>query len=321
MTLYARLAASLLALAAGAAGIVVAAELLRSVPGPTPPTTAGVAGPPAPASIAGGRIATPNEPGFPSPPPGAVVLSRQAGSFALGLALQPRLVRASVLSPEGAGQAGLDVRISLGGRAVRAAPCGSGCYQARLAVGDARAIEVTLDGRLYGFALPKLPAADAGEVATKAAKVWLGLMTLVWHERLAGSPTDVIHTVYRAVAPDELEYTIAGGSAAVIIGGTRWDSPAPSAPWHRSEQNPPIRQPAPFWDSSLDAHVLGTGRFGGRPAWRVSFFDPATPAWFTVWIDRGSYRTLELDMIAASHFMHHVYGPFDAPLQLEPPVS
>jgi hypothetical protein len=37
-------------------------------------------------------------------------------------------------------------------------------------------------------------------------------------------------------------------------------------------------------------------------------------------IDRATGRTLELDMIAASHFMHDVYGPFDAPLRLAPPT-
>jgi hypothetical protein len=52
----------------------------------------------------------------------------------------------------------------------------------------------------------------------------------------------------------------------------------------------------------------------------VSFFDPRTPAWFVAKIDRATGNTLALDMIAASHFMHDVYGPFDAPIQLRPPA-
>jgi hypothetical protein len=53
--------------------------------------------------------------------------------------------------------------------------------------------------------------------------------------------------------------------------------------------------------------------------WVVSFVTPQVPAWFTIWIDKRTYRTLELRMIAAAHFMHHLYGPFNAPLAISPP--
>lgn len=51
----------------------------------------------------------------------------------------------------------------------------------------------------------------------------------------------------------------------------------------------------------------------------VSFLYPATPAWFTARIDRSSYRTLRLEMVATAHFMHDRDGPFDTPLRVEPP--
>ena len=66
--------------------------------------------------------------------------------------------------------------------------------------------------------------------------------------------------------------------------------------------------------------MLGRARIGSRPAWRVSFFDPSTPSWFEAWIDPATGRTLKLDMIAAAHFMHDVYGPFNAPVRLAPPT-
>jgi hypothetical protein len=181
-------------------------------------------------------------------------------------------------------------------------------------------VSVLFGGKTYRFELPKPSARDAGAIVARAATVWNALHTLVWHERLASDSTNAIHAIYRAVAPDELAYTIAGQSAAVIIGGTRWDRAAPGAPWGASPQNPPLRQPQPFWQEAHDARLLGTGSIGGRPVWRVSFFDPATPSWFEAAIDRKTYRTLELDMTAASHFMHDVYGPFDAPLRLAPPT-
>jgi hypothetical protein len=38
-----------------------------------------------------------------------------------------------------------------------------------------------------------------------------------------------------------------------------------------------------------------------------------------IWIDKHTHRTLELRMTAAGHFMHHRYGPFNAPLTISPP--
>jgi hypothetical protein len=81
-----------------------------------------------------------------------------------------------------------------------------------------------------------------------------------------------------------------------------------------------VRQPQPFWNEQTNAHLLGTGRIGAHRVEHVSFFDPTTPSWFQAWIDPTTGRTLRLDMIAASHFMHDVYGPFDAPVTLAPPT-
>jgi hypothetical protein len=105
----------------------------------------------------------------------------------------------------------------------------------------------------------------------------------------------------------------------VIIGGSRWDRPSPTAKWQRSSQDPQVRQPVPFWVLQTDARILGTAQVGGRSVWRVSFFDPVTPAWFEAYVDKQTSRTLELHMIAASHFMDDVYGPFNSGLDLSPP--
>ena len=316
-----RFGAAIAALAAGAAGIVVAVTLLRSVPGPTSPAASAPAPPaigaPAARAIMGGRIATPNDPAFPSPPPDAVVLAREAGSRALALAVKPGLVRVSVVGLSGAGESGLRVALRFGrGYLMTPDPCGAGCYQAEVRGTPDSPVTVTIGGEAYRFDLPRLPAADGTAIVRRATDTWNALRSLVWHERLASSPTNALETLYWAVAPHTLTYTIAGRSAAVIIGGRRWDRSSPTAPWRLSFQNPPVRQPQPFWQEATDAHLLGTS----QRVWRVSFFDPATPAWFEASIDRTSGRTLELDMIAASHFMHDVYGPFDASLHVTPPT-
>jgi hypothetical protein len=36
-------------------------------------------------------------------------------------------------------------------------------------------------------------------------------------------------------------------------------------------------------------------------------------------VDKSTFETLDVHMIAAAHFMHDVYGPFDAPLTVDPP--
>jgi hypothetical protein len=53
--------------------------------------------------------------------------------------------------------------------------------------------------------------------------------------------------------------------------------------------------------------------------WTISFFDPGTPAWFTVSIDRQTSRTLQSMMITTAHFMHDVYGAFNATPAIAPP--
>ena len=323
--MYLRFGAAIAALAAAAASIVVAVTLVRSVPGPTSPSssapTAPASGGAPAATVPGGRVATPDEPGFPSPPEDAVVLAQEAGSRALALAVKPGIVRVSVLGTTGGGEAGLQVSLQFGrGSERRTDPCGAGCYQAEVNGMPDSPVTVRLGDAPYRFDLPRLPVRDATQIVQRATGTWNALRTLVWHERLASSPTNALHTVYRAVAPHSLGYTIAGRSAAVIIGGTRWDRAAPNAPWGRSIQDPPVRQPQPFWHDVADARLLGTGRLGAHRVWHVSFFDPSTPAWFEAWVDQASGRTLELDMIAASHFMHDVYGPFDAPVRLAPPT-
>ena len=309
---------------------MIAIVALRGEPAPSgaaPPSVPAVATPPTGQTGPGGRIPTPLSPGFPSPPAGAVVLAREAGSRALGLAVVPgsrvSLVRASVLAPDGGGEAGLAVSLRAGGTTTSLPACGPGCYQAEVASSALTGrVEVELAGVGYPFDLPSsLVLPDGSRLVRRATAVWRRLKTLVWHERLAASPTEVLYTVYRAVAPNELAYNLSTGSAAIIIGSERWDRPSAAGRWIRSPQDPQIRQPQPFWVTDTDARVLGTSVVSGKPAWDVSFFDPVTPAWFEARIEKSTGYTLVLDMITVAHFMHHVYGPFNAPFRLHPPAA
>jgi hypothetical protein len=110
-----------------------------------------------------------------------------------------------------------------------------------------------------------------------------------------------------------------GGAAAVVIGNRRWDRASSTSSWQRSSQHPSLRQPLPFWSGVRDAHIVASPRVRGHRAWQITFFDPRTPAWFTVLLDRQTLRTLDLRMVTSAHFMHDVYGPFNQPLPLRPP--
>jgi copper transport protein len=275
-------------------------------------------------------------------PPGAsqsasaqtVALAGQDGDLAVGLALTPHgasrvETRVTVLGPNGP-VSGLDLRILVSHGALTrfavGASCGAGCYAAATPVdGSPRLVLVRIHRRsrapaTLAFAPPaRWPAPRADAIVRRAGQTITKLRTLVVRSRLASDRRHEVTTMYEMVAPDRLAYQNQGGSQSVIIGGLRWDR-EPAGPWVEAQQNPPIRQPLPFWPPRFtDARLLATQDVDGRSAWKVSFLDPATPAWFTIWVDRRTYRTLRLDMIATAHFMHDRDGPFNAPITVDPP--
>lgn len=251
-------------------------------------------------------------------PRGALVLAGESGARAVALAVQPGRLTATVLSPGGGPLSALKVSFATARRAVQAGPCGSGCYSAR-ASHSAR-VEVRLSGsRPVVFHLPAHPR-PAGALVARAARVTRGLKSLVYVESLRSGPTGGLLTTWRLRAPDEVEYRIRDGASAIVLGERRWDRDRPGAPWRRSRQLPRLRVPEPAWGSrATNAYVLRDGRVDGRPVWVVSFANPTTPAWFTAWIDRATYRPLRLRMVAAAHFMTHRYLRFDRPLEISPP--
>jgi hypothetical protein len=187
--------------------------------------------------------------------------------------------------------------------------------------GAPRRVELVLPGRAVTFDIPAAPR-PATAIVARAARVFRGLRSLVYVESLRSGPKGGLLTTWRLKAPNEVTYDIRGGPSAVVIGRRRWDRDRAGAPWRRSQQIPALTVPQPTWgDVAVNAHVVGTGRVGGRPVWIVSFVNPTTPAWFTAWIDRGNYRTLRLHMTAAAHFMQHRYVAFDRPLRIAPPGS
>jgi hypothetical protein len=312
------------ALAVGVAAIVVVIVLLHDTPGPVA-TTSSVA--PAASSSAPAASPTPAT-GFPAPPPGATVFTRQDGGSVLALAVTPQgrrlALQASVVGQQGGGTSGLQVSFATGGHVASATACGPGCYRAALPSPAApRAIDVAvlgkgLDARWHQPLPATWPAPSGTALLRNADRAWRSLRSLSYVEHLASDPRHAVTSVWRVNAPDRAAYQVVGGYGGIIIGGKRWDRP-PRGRWIESAQTAPITQPVPFWVSFRDAHVVGSGTVGGRPVWLVSFFDPRTPAWFQVALDKRTSRTLKLQMMTTAHFMHDAYSSFDSARPVTPP--
>ena len=268
-------------------------------------------------------------------PTGSVVQAREDRELAVALAVRPTASRlllvATVLGQDGNGAAGLDVSFRVhmvaGETSLQARSGSPGYYEAETtSSGRPTAVDVTVTGRGAGaaplrFTLPATwPPRPADAIVRTADRAYEQLHTLATRERLASSPGHAVKTRYVAVAPDRLRITSDNGTKAVVVGSRRWDRVG-SGPWQSSTQQafPAI---APFWVGSIEnAMLLGTATVGGRPASIVSFAAPQMPAFFTAWIDKVTGRMLELRMTAAAHFMHHLYGPFDAPQRIRAPTG
>ena len=326
---YIRLLAAIVALGAGIGALVFVVTLLGKLPPvASSASTSSAASSSSTASSPGATTTTTpaaQTSSFPVPPRGAIVLGGQAGLNALGLAVVPRQgsveLQASVVDSNGDGVKRLEVRFDVrGSRTVSVAgkACGPGCYRATAPVTRPRAVTVTVGSRGVAFAMPSLwPPPNATKLVEQATRVYRSLHTYVIHDSL-GDGHVRLATIYHIVAPDKLTYSIRNGGDAVIIGDERWDLPVGSSRWVSSAQAP-ITQPTPFWSMIDDAHLLGSVTYEGRAAWKVSFFDPDTPGWYTLVIDKASLHTMSMLMTAHAHFMYDTYSDFNAPLQIVPP--
>ncbi len=256
-------------------------------------------------------VATPAR--APLPPRGALVLARESGELAVGLAVRPvrrgTELTATVLGQDGNGYRGAPISVEGAGR-----PCGAGC--ARTVVpGRPPHVSVSVGGTQIGFEVPAR-AAPADGLQRAARRAFRRLGSLVIDERLASGPGNAQRSRLTVVAPDRLEFRIPGGPAGIVIGGRRWDR-EPGGRWIPSGQSR-LDLPAPYWGpASRNAYVVG----GDARRAVVTLLDPRLPAWFRITIDRRTRLPLKLQMTAAAHFMTDRYSSFDRRLTVSPPSA
>ena len=238
-----------------------------------------------------------------------VVQAQEDGDFAVALAVHAPRAEVTVLGPDGNGVDGLTVDI--GG--TRARSCGPGCYGAFVRV--ARRVVVSLDGRRLVFRVPAM-LRRADPIVARATRVFRALRSVDFVERLASSPRNHVVADFTLERPDREEYRIRGGASGIIIGPRRWDREN-AGRWFPSSQQP-TSQPEPIWTGHVtNAYVLqATPR-----EYVVSFLkrSSGSPAWFTLRLDRETFRPRDLRMTAAAHFMTHRYTRFNAPPKIKPP--
>jgi copper transport protein len=255
----------------------------------------------------------------PTPPRGALTLAAQVGDRAVAVAVQrvaSRLrVTTTVLGPEGKGVDGLSIAVN-GNAATR---CGFGCY--RSVVDPPRMLHLTGAGAETTFALPPPRTGDARALLKRIGDTFMSARTTTFHERLSSGPGQAVESDWKTAAPDSLSFRTTDGSAGVVIGGRRWDRQG-RGPWLKSIQDPRVPQPQLPWTASpIDVAELQPTSVGGAAAVRLSFVDPATPAWFTVTADARTLHVRRIDMIAAAHFMRDDYRSFDTPVDISPPAA
>jgi copper transport protein len=249
----------------------------------------------------------------PPPPRNALTLAGHTGNSAVAVAVQKngeRLdVTTTVLNNQGNGADGLAVTVN-GSTAER---CGFGCY--RSSVAPSRNLRVLVNGAPVTFALPPLPAPDGRAMLDRIGKQFMRTRSARFHEVLSSGPGQTVVSDWRIAAPDSLAYTASDGAAGVIIGGRRWDRQN-GGKWVESPQAPHVAQPQLPWAKAVyDVRVLPA-----PPSLvRVSFVDPATPAWYTVSADRRTSRVRRIEMVAPAHFMRDTYRSYDTAPGIAPP--
>jgi copper transport protein len=248
----------------------------------------------------------------PPPPMGAVVVAREAGPLGVAIAVEPKRLTATILSPAGGGLSGLRVHID----GTLAVSCGSGCYTA-VGVAPGRVVSVEVEGfgpRQHVTLAVPLEAVPADALVRRARAVYRALRSVSYRERLASDVTHAIVAHWILEKPNRVEYSIPGGAQGIIIGAKRWDREKPDGRWIESAQTP-LPQPAPQWTYATNAHVLAQT----STTTTVSFVDPSVPAWFTVTFDRRTLRPRVLRMTASAHFMVDTYRAFNEPPVIRPP--
>jgi hypothetical protein len=297
----ATLAASILALAGLAIGILDRVSGSSAAPPIAAPTTA---------AVSGDRD--------------ALMLAGRAGDVLVGLAVRPGgPVDVTAVSPDLVPLPAEAIQVTAGSRPLAVTSCGHDCFRAPVDALRGRPIALAVRveraekaSGATGFLLPARPPRAAASVLRRVNERMGALRTVQIDETLS-SGLATIRAHFDLRAPDRLSYAIAHGSRAVVIGARRWDFE--HGRWRESE-TASLRVPSYIWQGASRARLVGHTRLNGEPVRILVAFRPSSdfPAWFRLYVAPDD-RVLEAHMLAPAHFMVDRFSGFDRPLAIEPP--
>ncbi|SEH10518.1 copper resistance CopC/CopD family protein [Thermoleophilum album] len=258
-----------------------------------------------------------------APLPGELAVADHAG---------PVLVAAWV-RPERGGRAAFELRLrQLRGEAFAPRPrvpgaerlrsCGPGCWQGLLTA-PSEELEVTLARRGQRVGVARLPLAVAPHSAdrarrllTRAERRMRKLAAVREDETLTSGVGRPVVTRYALVAPDRLAFRFSQGGGGVVIGARQWRV----LPDGRVESSPYVGRfrSASWFRWTAYARYAWLLR-GDRRYLRIALFDPGTPIWYRLAIERRRGLVRAVRMIAPGHYMTQTFYAFDQPTRIVPP--
>jgi copper transport protein len=200
--------------------------------------------------------------------------------------------------------------------------CGTGCWRLE-DVPAAKTLTVSVDAgeRSGEVSVPARfsPARDgtARRLLKEAQVAMRSLRSARLDEHLSSGLGAEVNTGYRFSAPDRMAYRSSSGSTLIAIGKTSWLSTS-GGPFERS----PFGAGAFRFKETFRWTVYGRSvRWLGasRGSVRLALFDPGTPVWYRLTIDRRTKRVVREQMVTGGHFMDRRYFAFNRRVGIEPP--
>jgi copper transport protein len=158
----------------------------------------------------------------------------------------------------------------------------------------------------------------ARALLARAQRTMRHLATVQMKESVTSGLGQTVHTHYRFAAPDRMEYRTQSGAHLIAIKKRSWES-VQGGPFERGRFG--------GIDGVQFAQFFRWTVYGRSVRWldanvrvvHLALFDPATPIWYRLTIDRATDRVLGENMITGGHFMTRRWFAFNRPPRIHPP--
>jgi hypothetical protein len=200
--------------------------------------------------------------------------------------------------------------------------CGPGCWRlSRVPAPEVLTVRVSAGDREGPVTVParwsQSRSGAAQRLLKQAESAMRSLRSVRLSEHLSSGLGVTVDTAYRFAAPDRMAYHASSGATQIAIGKTSYLSTGGG----RFERSPfgagSFRFAQTFRWTVYGRSVRWLG--ASRRFIRLALFDPGTPVWYRLTIERGSKRVVAEQMVTGGHFMERRYFSFNRPVRIVPP--